>query len=66
MKQEIVVNDITFKIGDDVFIEEMKGEPIYKQKTGKILSIDDLGQIHGTWGGCALVPDIDKFRKIEK
>ena len=22
---------------------------------------DDAGQIHGTWGGCAIVPTIDLF-----
>ena len=23
--------------------------------------IDDAGQIHGTWGGCAIVPEKDDY-----
>ena len=42
-------------------ITEMDGEPIYKNKIGIVKYIDDAGQLHGTWGGCAIIPDIDKF-----
>lgn len=65
MRQEITINGISFKVGDLIFIEYMKGEPQYKNKSGKITTIDDIDQIHGTWGGCALVPDLDKFKKID-
>ena len=33
-------------------------------RTGVVESIDPLGQIHGTWGGLALIPGKDEFRKI--
>ena len=28
---------------------------------GTVEIVDDAGQIHGTWGGCAIVPEIDDF-----
>ena len=52
-------------IGDRVRIIEMVGEPDYTGKEGEIVYIDDLGQYHGTWGGCAIVPDVDKFEIIK-
>ena len=33
----------------------MNGEPQYSGKTGYVERIDSLGQIHGSWGGCALI-----------
>ena len=49
------------KIGDYIRIVKMEGEPKYKGKVGIIESIDDAGQLHGTWGGCAIIPETDKF-----
>lgn len=50
-------------IGKTIKILEMSGEPQYTGKTGVVLDIDDAGQIHGTWGGCALCEDYgDKFQ----
>lgn len=46
-------------VGKEVFIREMKGEPQYAGKTGVVTYVDDAGQIHGTWGGCALTVDDD-------
>ena len=42
----------------------MDGEPQYTGAEGEILFIDDMGQIHGTWGGCAIIPGIDQFEVI--
>lgn len=47
-------------------IVNMEGEPQYKGKTGEIKYIDDAKQIHGTWGGCALIPDVDIFELLPK
>ena len=51
------------KIGDKIVIKDFKGdEPSaadYIGKTGVVESIDDIGQIHGTWGGLGLLPEDD-------
>ena len=49
------------KFGDTIKIIKMEGEPHYKDRKGIVTHIDDAGQIHGTWGGCALIPEIDTF-----
>lgn len=46
-------------VGKKVLIREMQGEPQYTGKIGTVTSVDDAGQIHGTWGGCALTVDDD-------
>lgn len=43
------------KVGDMIYIYHMFGEPEYSGREGVVRSIDDMGQIHGSWGGCALV-----------
>ena len=48
-------------IGDTIKIIKIEGEPQYTNREGVITHIDDAGQIHGTWGGCALIPEIDTF-----
>ena len=53
------------KIGDTIKIIKMEGEPHYKDREGVVTHIDGAGQIHGTWGGCALIPDIDTCVIIE-
>lgn len=52
------------KVGDKIRIINIKDEPQYKNATGVVTSIDDIGQIHGTWGGCALIPEEDLFEKV--
>ena len=44
-----------------VHIIKMVGEPQYNGREGYATYIDDMGQIHGTWGGLALQPNRDKF-----
>ena len=58
------LDDLKVKVGDKIEIIEMKGEPNYTGKTGQVTSVDDIGQIHGTWGGCALIPNEDSFKII--
>ena len=48
------------KVGDIIHIYHMWGEPQYNDREGVVTHIDDAGQIHGTWGGCALI-DGDDF-----
>ena len=54
------------KIGDKIRIIEMKDEPQYSGREGVVKYIDDAGQIHGTWGGCALIPGLDKYVVIKE
>ena len=49
------------KIGDKIKIINMEGEPHYKDREGVVTHIDDAGQIHGTWGGCAVITEVDDF-----
>ena len=49
------------KVGDRITITNMEGEPRYAGKSGVVTHIDDLGQLHGTWGGCAVIPNVDEF-----
>ena len=52
-------------IGAKVAIVEMNKEPNYVGKYGTIIHIDDIGQIHGSWGGCALIPELDVYLIIQ-
>ena len=54
------------KVGDKIRIIEMSGEPQYTGKEGTVEYIDDAGQIHGNWGGCALIPKEDVWEIINE
>ena len=54
------------KIGDTIKIIKMDGEPHYKDREGIVTHIDDAGQIHGTWGGCAIIPETDSYTILKK
>ena len=45
--------------GDIVHIYTMFGESEYSGREGVVKFIDDMDQIHGTWGGLALHFDDD-------
>lgn len=53
------------KIGDRIRIIYMAGEPQYTGREGTVSHIDDMGQIHGSWGGLALHEDEDAYEIIE-
>lgn len=48
-------------VGDTLRIVEMKCEPQYAGKIGKVEFIDSIGQIHGSWGGLAIQPENDRY-----
>lgn len=53
------------KVGDKIriiHIEDVYAD--YKGREGVIEHIDDMGQLHGTWGGLAIIPEIDKFEVL--
>ena len=43
----------------------MSGEPQYNGKEGVVEYVDDAGQLHGTWGGCAVIPELDDFEVVD-
>lgn len=50
------------KVGDKIRITHLSGEDTrYDGKEGTITYIDSLGQLHGTWGGLAVIPEEDDF-----
>lgn len=55
----------TVKVGDEIKIIKMVGEPNYTGRQGIIEYIDGMGQLHGDWGGLAIIPEKDKFKIIE-
>lgn len=52
-------------VGKKIEILSMDGEPRYSGRIGTVTSEDDIGQLHGTWGGLAVLPGVDSFRIIE-
>ena len=54
------------KVGDKIKIIFMDGEPSYSEKIGIAEHIDNIGQIHGSWGGCAPIPGVDQFEVVGK
>ena len=48
-------------VGDKIKIIYMEGEPHYKGREGVVTHIDDVAQIHGIWGGCAIVLEFDTY-----
>lgn len=55
----------TVKVGDEIKIIKMVGEPNYTGRQGIIEYIDGAGQMHGDWGGLAVIPEKDEFEKIK-
>lgn len=53
-------------IGDTIRIIDMSGEPNYCGRVGVVKSIDSMGQIHGTWGGLAVIPGTDVYEVVSK
>lgn len=53
-----------FKVGDKIRIVEMAGEPNYNGRAGVITHIDDIGQLHGDWGGLAVHADEDTIELV--
>ena len=51
------------KVGDTIRIIDMSGEPHYSGRVGVVTHIDSMGQLHGTWGGLAVIPGEDVYVK---
>lgn len=53
------------KVGDRIHIIHMFMELDYDDVEGVVEYIDDEGQLHGTWGGLAVIPEVDTFEVIK-
>ena len=54
-------------VGDKIRIIHLRDEDSrYDGKEGTIEFIDSLGQLHGPWGGWAVIPEVDRVVIIEK
>lgn len=51
------------KVGDTIRIIRMEDVRAndYNGKEGVVEHIDSIGQLHGTWGGLAVIPECDAF-----
>ena len=57
--------DSEAKVGDKIRIIHLEGENNdYDGKEGEIEHIDGIGQLHGSWGGLAVIPGVDEFEII--
>jgi hypothetical protein len=54
------------KVGDLIRIIDMDEEPHYTGREGIVKYIDSMGQLHGTWGGLAVIPGTDSYTIISK
>lgn len=61
------------KIGDRIVIKKLAADPSgddpeardYVGKVGIVESIDDIGQLHGTWGGLGILPQ-DEYEVLQE
>jgi len=64
-KATVKVGDILriIKMDDNNGIDNQVHD--YAGRTGIVNHIDSAGQFHGTWGGIAIIPQIDKYEIVE-
>ena len=59
------------KIGNTIRIIRMSDDGgkdlqarMYNGRSGVVEHIDSIGQLHGTWGGLAVIPGVDDFEVL--
>lgn len=53
------------KVGDRIRILHFRDEDTrYDGREGTVEFIDAIGQLHGSWGGLAVIPEVDSFMVI--
>lgn len=54
------------EIGMKIKIIHLEGEnEVYDGREGVAEHIDSIGQLWGTWGGLAIIPDVDDFEILK-
>lgn len=57
--------DSDVRVGNKIRIIHLEGEDTrYDGKEGTVETVDGIGQLHGTWGGLAVIPGVDNFEVI--
>lgn len=60
-----LIEALGIMVGDRIRIHHLEGEDCrYDGKVGVVEHIDGIGQLHGTWGGLAIIPGTDDFSKL--
>ena len=66
-KEEQVKRNKELFIGCEIAITHLDGEDgTYDGRTGVVEYVDDMGDLHGTWGFLAVIPGQDQFRVISR
>lgn len=58
---------VEVKVGDKIRIirlDDPYAVETYNGREGIVRHIDDMGQLHGTWGGLAVIPEEDEFEVL--
>ena len=70
MKRKQIMKKV--KIGDTIRIIRMNDDGgkdlqarMYNGRSGVVEHIDSKGQLHGTWGGLAVIPGVDEIEVKE-
>jgi hypothetical protein len=62
-----VGNNPEVKVGDTIriiFLDDIRGCD-YVGREGEVTHIDGIGQLHGTWGGLAIIPETDSYELLD-
>ena len=70
MKRKPIMKKV--KIGDTIRIIRMNDDGgkdlqarMYNGRSGVVEHIDSIGQLHGTWGGLAVIPGVDEIETLK-
>ena len=71
MKRKQIMEKV--KIGDTIRIIRMNDDGgkdlqarMYNGRSGVVEHIDSIGQLHGTWGGLAVIPGVDNYEVLHQ
>ena len=53
--------DLKSLVGKTIRIIKMDGEPNYENRRGVVTEVDGMFQLHGTWGGLAVIDRLDEY-----
>lgn len=66
-QEELVKRNKEIFLGCEIVITHLSGEDgTYDGKSGIVEYVDDMGDLHGTWGFLAVIPGQDRFRVVSR